>query len=240
MALYDTIGVITRGAVLRVNGVAVANAQGIEGIGGGSAAQIDITNLTSGSREYLAGYPEEGSVSVSGVLTPHDPSTETLIGLKNSGATANWEVVYGGEIDAATDRCTGDARVSDSDVAFGAAPTAHATITDAYDITTTAAVADLPPISVGNYLRLGSTDYKVVAVGTSAADKGVISVSSNTDLTAATERVFDVIQPAYSISWRGQVLSFSTSLTANESVQYSLTASISGAVNQAVGTPDLA
>ncbi len=238
MALFDTIGVITRGAVLRANGTIVANAQGIEGIGGGSAAQIDITNLTSGSREYLAGYPEEGSVSVSGVLTPHDTSTEVLNSLKATGATANWEVVYGGDIDADTDRCTGDGRVSDTGLAFTAAPVANADITNAYDITTTASVADLPPIVPGNYVRIAGDDYKVVKV-VAAANKGVITFSSASDITGETEREFSVVQPAYKIQWRGQVLSFSTSLTANESVQYSLTASISGAVSQVVGTPDL-
>lgn len=41
-------------------------------IGGGEAADIDVTHLRSTAREYLVGLPDGGSISLSGNLVPDD------------------------------------------------------------------------------------------------------------------------------------------------------------------------
>lgn len=81
----------------------VACATGIQGLGG-SRDQTDITCLDSEEREYAAGFPNPGQVTVPINLIPRSASHQALMALQESGATISWMIVLSDQAGAPTNQ----------------------------------------------------------------------------------------------------------------------------------------
>lgn len=63
--------------------VAIGGVSSISGLGGGEAADIDVTDFASTAREFLQGLPDEGNITLSGNYDPADVQ-QTLMETKRS------------------------------------------------------------------------------------------------------------------------------------------------------------
>jgi hypothetical protein len=63
------------------------------GIGGGTAAVIDATDLDSTSKEKLMGIPDEGSIKLSHNLIAADPGQVALLAARGTQAVTDFELV---------------------------------------------------------------------------------------------------------------------------------------------------
>lgn len=79
-------------AVSESNIQKVACATGIQGLGG-QRDQTDITCLDSEEREYSAGFPNPGQVTIPINLIPRSASHQALMALRESGETISWMIV---------------------------------------------------------------------------------------------------------------------------------------------------
>jgi Lambda phage tail tube protein, TTP len=57
---------------------------GVSGLRSGTAAEIDVTDLQSSAKEFLLGFPDEGTATVDLIYDPADPGQVILETLKNS------------------------------------------------------------------------------------------------------------------------------------------------------------
>ena len=60
----------------------------------GSAAEIDVTDLSSSAKEFKMGLADEGSVTLEGFYIPTDTQHAALRTKKNSRVTGNFKIVF--------------------------------------------------------------------------------------------------------------------------------------------------
>lgn len=65
----------------------IGQVNSITGIGSGTAAEIDVTNLSSTAKEFLIGLPDEGSVTFGGYLDPDDTTGQVAVRAARSAGT---------------------------------------------------------------------------------------------------------------------------------------------------------
>lgn len=91
--------VLTQGTKLQLGGAAspqtfsdIANVTGISGPDG-QAPEIDVTNFADTARRFLAGLPDNGSVSADINWSSAENTNTTLYSLYQSGATRQYRIV---------------------------------------------------------------------------------------------------------------------------------------------------
>lgn len=65
----------------------------ITGLGSGSAAEIDTTDLSSLAKEYVQGLKDEGSITIELIYDPSDPAHSRLEALRDTQQTTNFKVI---------------------------------------------------------------------------------------------------------------------------------------------------
>jgi len=71
---------------------AIGEVIGISGVGGGSASEIDVTNLASSGKEFLMGLKDEGEVSVTLNLDTGDTQQTALRTARDNSILKNFEL----------------------------------------------------------------------------------------------------------------------------------------------------
>lgn len=81
----------------------VACATGIQGLGG-ARDQVDITCLDSEEREYSAGFPNPGQLTVPINFIPRSAAHQALTTLRESGETISWMIVFSDQAGSPTNQ----------------------------------------------------------------------------------------------------------------------------------------
>lgn len=79
----------------------VACATGIQGLGG-TRDQVDITCLDSIEREYNAGFPNPGQITIPVNFIPRSSAHQALLTLRESGDTISWMIVLSDQVGSPT------------------------------------------------------------------------------------------------------------------------------------------
>ncbi len=235
MALYGSNGIHTRGTVFLVGGVRVASAMSFTGLGSGETTQVDTTTLDSSAKESITGFKDEGTISADGVLVPYSESAEKLHDLRDSRQSAAWTAVCGGALDPVSKLCTGEGLERTEVLQFTTIADGG---TDLYTLTTSNTIDELPPISVNEYIKIGTANHRVAAVS-HTGNAGVLTLESATDIADVDGGDFQVVKPAFAFTWRGYVVQFSTDFNVDDAIKYTLSISVNGEITRHKGTPDL-
>jgi len=71
---------------------AIGEVIGVSGVGGGSASEIDVTNLSSSGKEFLMGLKDEGEVSVTLNLDTGDTQQTALRTARDNSTLKNFQL----------------------------------------------------------------------------------------------------------------------------------------------------
>jgi predicted secreted protein len=74
--------------------VEIKGVKDINGAGGGSAAVIDTTDLSSTAKEKAMGIPDEGQLSISGQYLPKDAGQAAVKAARASQAATGFRITY--------------------------------------------------------------------------------------------------------------------------------------------------
>ncbi len=221
MALTDAVSIPTQGAGLYLDGNYVGGVSNITGFGSGSVNKISIANLGSDRQITRKGLIDEGSVSIDGIDVPHGDVAAQLEVALHGDTINNFQIMAGGAL-GLDGTSSGKARVQASGIAFSAIADSSSGDDSEYDLTLGSAGLQ-PPVAVGDYVRIGAASYKVSAVAVKADGSGSITIISATDISAISEREFDLIRPAIVYSFTGTIDSLTRDLSTNEVIRYSMT-----------------
>lgn len=72
---------------------AIAGVRDIGGLGGGSAAEIDITTLLSTAKEFAVGLPDEGTVTLELNYDPTDITQKDLEDARDDQTLTNFQII---------------------------------------------------------------------------------------------------------------------------------------------------
>ena len=72
----------------------VPQVAGISGIGGGTAREIDVTDLASTAKEFLQGLPDNGVISMPIIWDPQDAQHQGLETDRANQTLRNWEIDF--------------------------------------------------------------------------------------------------------------------------------------------------
>lgn len=230
MSYENTTSYTTRGTRLRIGSSDFPGVQTISGLGGGGATEIDITTLTSTAREYALGLPDEGSITIDGVVPLQHPVVATLEQSRKSGNELSCAIYIGG-VPANSKGTDGSGVVTNEDVG------ASDTLQGGKNVWTTSANADtFNAIAPGDYVKYGSTTSKITKLETTSGNKLKVYTDAS---SSSTETEFDTIRPGIKLGFNGRVSAFERSASTDESWRYSLTLRITGSVTTTVGNPDV-
>jgi len=71
----------------------IGGVSSISGIGGGEAADIDVTDFASTAKEFLQGLPDEGTVTISGNYDPSDAQQSLMLSKRASQESGDFKVI---------------------------------------------------------------------------------------------------------------------------------------------------
>lgn len=220
----------TFGTRVIINGKDMPGAQNVSGLGGGSQSEIDTTTLQSSGTEYVLGLPDEGSATIDGVLALQHPLIKILGDARRNSTPVN-AVVYMGGVPSDKQRTDGSAFVNQTGIAV-----TTSLVNSKLTYTTTKDFNELSAITEGDYVKDGSSFYKITALTETSQDKLQITVDHSSNTNATT---IDTLTPAAKFVFTGRIGTFDKSASVNEVWRYSLQIRISGAVDETLGTPTL-
>lgn len=229
MSFENTSAYLTRGTRLRIGSSDIPGVQTVSGLGSGGAVEIDITRLDSTATEYALGLPDEGSITVDGVVALQHPIIKTLETARFNGSELTCAIYVGG-VPAGQKKTDGSGVTTVSGTAVTAA------LEQSKRVYTTDANADtFPAISEGDYVKDGVNYVKITSLKT-ASSKLKIGTDES---TAGSATSIDVVRPAVKMGFNGRVGSFSRDASVNEVWRFSLTVRITGSVTTTIGDPDV-
>lgn len=92
--------IATQGTTIKIgNGAspevftAIAGVRDIGGLGGGSAAEINITTLLSSAKEFQVGLPDEGTITLELNYDPADTTQESLEDARDDQTLTNFQII---------------------------------------------------------------------------------------------------------------------------------------------------
>lgn len=235
MSFENTTAYLSKGTRFQIGSTDLKGVQTISGLGSGGAVEIDITKLDSTATEYALGLPDEGSITLDGVIAFQHPLTQTLQNARNDGSEISCSIYVGG-VPAGENRTDGSGviTVNDATVAAALVSTKRVYTTDANAVT-------FPAISEGDYVKDkptgggAATFHKITKLAV-ASEKLAITTDATTNSTSTK---IDVVRPAIRMTFNGRVSSFDRSASTNEVWRFSLTIRITGSVTTTVGSPDV-
>lgn len=229
MSYRNTSQYPTQGTRFRIGSSDLPGVRTISGLGGGSSTEIDITTLASNAREFTTGLPDNGSVSLEGILPLQHPMVSTLEDAHEASTSLSC-AIYIGKVPSGENLTDGSGFETNSDVAVTGAVTGGK-----LTFTTTADADTFNAISLGDYVKYGSNNA-VIEQLVEAGGKLVITTSATVN---STETEIDIIQPGIKLFFNGVILGLNRQGGVEDTWSYDLNMRISGKINRTVGNPDV-
>lgn len=230
MSYENTSLYLTKGTRVRIGSSDLPGYRSISGLGGGGASEIDVTTMRSVAREFATGLADFGSVTIDGVAAPQNPVMLTLNNAHTNGSSLAFAIYIGG-VPAGQQLTDGRGVASHEDVAI----TSGSLVNSKRVYVTSQDAVTFDAITEGDYVDDGGTDIQITKLSV-VSNKLNIGTEQSTQSSSST---VDIVRPGIKWGFNARITSFEHSGTNDDVWTYTITARVSGKVNQTIGNPDV-